>query len=317
MTSDEQLDRLKTLPRRPIIAPAYDRRSSFFALILGVKLSRLGYDYRGRYTVPHEFSLPRPDKPYVARWKAEQQKNTLLGIVAAPLQRSLDWLTSSLGHLGLAILILVLVLRLLVLPLSLKAERDQILQRKLAPTVKALKDKLGADPQRLARAVRALYRREGLTPVRNLAGTMIQLIVFLVFFFVVSRAAVGSRQSFLWIPELGRPDPLYLLPAIVGASMCLYLLLSATRRTVWTILLPVLSGALLFAPDLLAPRRRESLSRVQRGPSTRSEPGNARVPRSGSRPARRAQLAAQRSGTCPACRRRGHRPLEDGAPCLR
>ena len=246
MTSDEQLDRLKALPRRPIIAPAYDRRSSFFALILGLKLTRLGYDYRGRYTVPHEFTLPRPDKPYVARWKAEQQKNTLLGIAAAPLQTSLDWLRVKLGHLGLAILSLVLFLRLLVLPVSLKAERDQSVQRGLAPTVKALKDKLGADPQRFARAVRALYRREGLTPVRNLAGTIVQNLVFLVFFFVVSRAAQGSRQSLLWIPALGRPDPLYVLPAIVGGSICLYVWLSATKRTAWTILLPVLAGALLF-----------------------------------------------------------------------
>src|SRR5262249_11056409 len=184
MTSDEQLERLKALPRRPIIAPGYDRRSSFFAHILGLKLSRLGYDYRGRYTVPDEYFLPRPDKPYAALWKADKQKKPLLGIAATPLQRSLDWLSGRLGHLGLAILILVFALRLLILPSSLKAERDQILQRKMAPALEALKDKLGADPPRFARAARALYRKAGLTPVRNLAGTMIQIVVFFVFFFV-------------------------------------------------------------------------------------------------------------------------------------
>jgi YidC/Oxa1 family membrane protein insertase len=246
MTSDELWAQLKSLPRRPIIAPAYDRRSSFFALILGLRLSRLGYDYRGRYTVPYEFSLPRTDKPYVAKWKAAQEKETLLGLASAPLQTALEWLNGRLGHLGLAVLILVFVLRLLLLPSSLKAERDQILERRMAPTVKALKDKLGADPPRFARAVRGLYRREGLTPVRNLAGTLLQIVVFLVFFFVVSRAAEGSRQSFLWIRELGSPDPFYLLPAIVAVAMVLYLWLSTTRRAVWTILLIALAGALLF-----------------------------------------------------------------------
>jgi rhodanese-related sulfurtransferase len=48
MKTEEMWGSLKALPKRPIIGACYDKRSCFYSLILGVRLSRLGYDFRGR-----------------------------------------------------------------------------------------------------------------------------------------------------------------------------------------------------------------------------------------------------------------------------
>jgi rifampicin phosphotransferase len=42
---------IEALPRRPIVVPCYDKRSSFYALILGCRLRRAGRDIRGPYTL--------------------------------------------------------------------------------------------------------------------------------------------------------------------------------------------------------------------------------------------------------------------------
>jgi len=230
LTSEELAARLEELPRRPIIAPCYDKRSCFYAEILGLKLSRLGYDYRGRYSVPHEFALPAKEKAFVARWKTMQQGRTLMDIGLTPLRDALTSVHESTGYLAAAILVLVLALRLLVVPISIKAERDGVVQRRIAPEIQSLKERWRDDPKRQSRAVMKLYRREGLTPGRNLIGTSVQLVLFILFFSAVNTASQGVREPFLWVPALGAPDPLWILPLIVGGLIFAQLLTTTTKR---------------------------------------------------------------------------------------
>lgn len=224
LPSPELENRLRVLPGdRPIIAPCYDKRSCFYAQILGIRLSRLGYDFRGRYTLPHEFYLPRSDKAYVAHWRESREGRSLLGWVAQPLEAALLRLDQATGHILIAILMLVAALRLGFLPWTLKAERDQLMQRHLAPKVQALKKRFATDQPRASRAVMRLYRRHGLTPMRNMLASLLQIGLFLVLFQVVRRAAALRPQSFLWLENLGEVDPLHLLPVIVAVALFGYL----------------------------------------------------------------------------------------------
>ena len=229
-TSDEMWSRLKSLPNQPIIAPCYDKRSCFYASILGLRLTRLGYDFRGRYTVPQEYSLPGSERTHVSQWRAQQQDLTVLSLVATPLSAALDSVRNMTGSLIAAIALLVFALRVLFVPVTLKAERDQLAQASLAPEIKALREQLADDSHRLSRAVMGLYRKANLTPVRNLIGSLAQLVLFLVFFSVVNRAGSGSDERLLWIPALGSPDPAYVLPVAVGALLFGYLSLMGSRR---------------------------------------------------------------------------------------
>jgi membrane protein insertase Oxa1/YidC/SpoIIIJ/rhodanese-related sulfurtransferase/phosphohistidine swiveling domain-containing protein len=244
-TSDEMWSRLKSLPNQPIIAPCYDKRSCFYASILGLRVTRLGYDFRGRYTVPHEYSLPGSERTHVSQWLARQQDTTLLSLVATPLSAVLDSVRNMTGSLIAAIALLAFALRVLFVPVTLKAERDQLMQASLAPEIKALREQLADDSQRLSRAVMGLYRKANLTPVRNLIGSLAQLVLFLVFFSVVNRAGSGSDESLLWIPALGSPDPAHVLPAVVGALLFGYLSLMSSRRRAGLLAAYVLGAGLM------------------------------------------------------------------------
>lgn len=219
LTTEKLANRLNKLSKRPIIAPCYDKRSCFYAKILGLKLHRQGLDFRGRYTVPAEFIAPSVSagqKPYVAAWMATNQ-NPMLRFITEPLAGLLQVMSDYTGHLAIAILLFALLFRVTVAPLSIKSERDRIVQVRLAREVSDLRERLGDQPRRLSRALRSLYRRNRLTPVLNLLCIVIQIPLFLVMFPVIDEVIAQSSASFLWLSDISAPDPLYLLPLVVGA----------------------------------------------------------------------------------------------------
>jgi len=247
MTTPELELALAAVPRRPLIGVCYDKRSSFYALIIGLRLSRLGHDWRGRYTVPDEYFVPSKDKAHVLAWQEAQASRSLLSGIADPLQSALGSLETKLGSLAWAILALVLGLRLVLLPLTWKAERDRLEQRRIEARIAELKRTYGEDRAGAARATLALLRERGIRPLFNLLGTSAQLVLFLVFFSVVSKAAIaGEAEPFLWIPLLSGSDPWRLMPLLVGALAVAQLAISARQRTPARVLLWIALGCGLF-----------------------------------------------------------------------
>jgi rhodanese-related sulfurtransferase/membrane protein insertase Oxa1/YidC/SpoIIIJ/phosphohistidine swiveling domain-containing protein len=223
---DKLQARIAALPHRPIIAPCYDRRSCFYAQILGHEVSAAGYDFRGRYTVPGEYFIAPPPRPYIREYLAELHRSwwgKLVDLLAATLNRCADWA----GFLPV-ILLLALVSRLTVLPFSLKAERDQIVSRRLDAEVRELKRRLASDGRRMARAMRGFYRRHGLTPLRNLVGLLF-LPVISVCVAAVNAVAVERHQGLLWATDAAARDRTLVLPLVFAALICLYLDIAFAR----------------------------------------------------------------------------------------
>ncbi|MBE9118858.1 YidC/Oxa1 family membrane protein insertase [Lusitaniella coriacea LEGE 07157] len=227
LTQEEWLARIKALPKnRPAIAACYDRRSCFYSTILGLRLHREGYDFRGRYTVPHEYIAPKAGKAHVAQWS---NNRTLLGMASYPLQSLLRGLERHVGHLALAILLLVILLRLVTFPLTIKGERDRVVLKHLSEEIRQLKEKHANNPSRASRAILSLYRKHRLTPSFNLIGTLIQVTILLLAFRAITRVAQNSQDGLFWMPQLSAPDPLLLLPLVVGVLTILQLYLNAQK----------------------------------------------------------------------------------------
>ena len=156
------------------------------------------------------------------------------------------------GILG-AIVLLALISRLLVLPFSVKAERDQIRSRAAAGELDELKNRLKDDPVRRTRAIRAFYKRHGITPVRNLLALAF-LPVMAVALLAVQELAAKSNVGLLWMPDLAMRDPLFILPVVFGVLITLYVDLAFVTKTkhrvvIWLTVLPVMvaTGALFGA----------------------------------------------------------------------
>jgi rifampicin phosphotransferase len=74
----------------------------------------------------------------------------------------------------------------------------------------------------MARAMRAFYRQQGLTPLRNLLGLAF-LPVMSVCVAAIHAVALKRDQPLLWIENSAKPDPTYALPLIFSALICVYL----------------------------------------------------------------------------------------------
>jgi rhodanese-related sulfurtransferase/membrane protein insertase Oxa1/YidC/SpoIIIJ/phosphohistidine swiveling domain-containing protein len=247
LTTPELDEALTALPKKPIIVPCYDRRSSFFALILGVRISRMGGEFLGRYTVPNDFSIPKADKAHVAAWNARHQDESLLTVASAPLAGALKGIDARAGSLAISILILVALIRLAVLPLTLKSDRDRVVQARLDPKLKALRASMRDDPAGLSRSTTQLLRANKVRPFLNLAAAVAQLLLFTGFFSVVSEASSSSTQRFLWMPALGKPDPRHILPVAIAVLLVALLAVTAKQITKTRIAVMIAAGGGLFA----------------------------------------------------------------------
>lgn len=247
LTREEWGAALEELPRgRPVIAPCYDKRSCFYAEILGVRLTRAGHAFLGRYTVPHEFSMPAKSRAYVDAWQRAQEGRTVLGMLGAPMAGALLWLQGWSGSFLMAVFLTVVGLRLVFLPFSIKAEIDRLKEEERAPQLAQLKEKLKDQPHRLARVRLNIARADGLTPLRNTVGSVLQLILFLVLFSVVGSAAEEAGASLWWMGDLAEPDPWFLLPAAVTALILLHLFLGAKNPSQAKRILYLLSGGVIL-----------------------------------------------------------------------
>jgi len=230
MTTSDLMQQIAALdPDKPTIAACYDRRSCFMSQVLGLELSQQGIDFRGRYTLPWEYFIPSAPKPHVQDWLAEQQTGLWDRAISA-LSAALLWVHER-SHILLGLLALSVVTRLLVLPVALKSERDQIITAETADELKNLKARLADDPVRKARAVQAFYAEKGLTPMRNLTALLF-LPVMMLGVSAAQKASASLQTSFLWMPDLGAPDPLFVMPALFCALAAVYLLwaVAKTRR---------------------------------------------------------------------------------------
>ncbi|MBK8099532.1 MAG: YidC/Oxa1 family membrane protein insertase [Planctomycetes bacterium] len=224
----EAIAAIAALPNRPIAVPCYDKRSSFYGLILGIRLARAGRDFRGRYTLPQEFALPPKESEWVARWRADHAERTWFGDITSGLSGMLAALAQRLDSLVLAIVLAALALRLLLLPWSARADRDNLRMRALAPSLKELRQRLADDPPRLRRAVMAVLRRERVRPGRNLLVTIVQLVAFTAMFAAVDRACADTAVGWAWL-QLQSPDPWWLLPMLVAGAMTGIVLVQGVR----------------------------------------------------------------------------------------
>ena len=213
--STELAERIDALPDTPIIAACYDKRSCFYSQLVGLRMDRAGKDFRGRYTVPHEFTSPGPasEREHVTAWKS-QQNSSLGGFIITPLKGVLNNLVDTTGHYLFGLFVLVILVRLLMLPLSLKAERDTVVQKSLSGRIAELKIRYQDHPRALTDATLKLYKQYKIKPMINIIASVGQLSFMLLFFSAVQQAAPTWTHSLGWLNAASEPDPLFIMPVL-------------------------------------------------------------------------------------------------------
>lgn len=184
--------------------------------------------------------------------------NAFVGLLENILLTFYSWT----GNAGIAIILFTLVARMFILPLTVKSLQSNRKMQELQPQIKELQRKYGKEPQKLSEETMKLYREYKVNP----AGGCLPLLLQMPIFFGVYQAiinlipsTVGSRlaqpilsvlasnglesaqtisaslaqnqlgREFLWLKDLGSPDPFYILP-IASVIFQLIVQLMATPR---------------------------------------------------------------------------------------
>ena len=145
---------------------------------------------------------------------------TLIRIFAVPVRWLLVWMHQNL-HLayGLVLVVFGILVRVVLWPLNQKAMRANMKLQEVQPLMKEIQDRYKSDPQRMQQEVFKLYKEYKVNPLGGCWPMLLPMPVLFALFFVFQNAIELRGASFLWIPDLSRPDPLYVIPILMGASM--------------------------------------------------------------------------------------------------
>ena len=130
-------------------------------------------------------------------------------------------LTQMLGlpSYGIAIVILTLGIKLILMPLAIKQIKSMKGMQELQPRMKELQKKYKNDPKKMQQEIGKLYKEMGVNPLSGCLPLLVQMPFLIAIFYALQGFHYDPAYvSFLWLPSLGEPDPIYLLPLMSAAS---------------------------------------------------------------------------------------------------
>lgn len=144
----------------------------------------------------------------------------ILTIISEPLFWVMEWLHKLTGNWGWSIVLLTVLIKLAFFKLSAASYRSMAGMRKLTPKLAQLKERYGDDKQKFNQAMMDLYRTEKINPLGGCLPILVQMPVFLAFYWVLVESIELRQADFmLWINDLTAMDPYFVLPVLFGLSM--------------------------------------------------------------------------------------------------
>ncbi len=142
--------------------------------------------------------------------------------VAKPLFLVLRWFYDYTNNYGIAIILLTVCIKLLFVPLQYKSYKSMQGMQKIQPKVLEIQNKYKDDRERLNKELMKLYKDHKVNPVGGCLPMVLQMPAFISLFNILYMT-IDLRQApfMLWISDLSVPDPFYVLPILMGASMVL------------------------------------------------------------------------------------------------
>jgi YidC/Oxa1 family membrane protein insertase len=122
---------------------------------------------------------------------------------------------------GWVLILFGILVRLLLWPLNQKAMRSSTAMQAIQPELKDIQERHKNEPQRLQQEMLKLYKEHGVNPLGGCLPMLIPMPVLFALFFVFANTIEFRGVSFLWLPDLARADPFYIIPIVMGASMFL------------------------------------------------------------------------------------------------
>lgn len=143
-----------------------------------------------------------------------------LTFIADPLFTVLNWIHNIVGNWGWSIILLTILIKAVFYPLSAASYKSMAGMKKLQPRMKTLKERYKDDKQKYQMEMMALYKKEKINPAGGCLPILVQIPVFIALYWALLESVELRQAPFaLWWQDLSAPDPYYVLPVLMGASM--------------------------------------------------------------------------------------------------
>jgi YidC/Oxa1 family membrane protein insertase len=120
---------------------------------------------------------------------------------------------------GWVLVLFGVAVRVVLWPLNQKAMRSSMAMQAIQPEIKAVQERYKQDPQQLQKQMMKLYKEHGVNPLGGCLPLLLPMPVLFALFFVFRETIEFRGVPWLWIPDLSRADPLYIIPIVMGLSM--------------------------------------------------------------------------------------------------
>jgi YidC/Oxa1 family membrane protein insertase len=154
------------------------------------------------------------------------------------------------GIWGVAIFLLTVVVKLITLPLTLKQYKSMRKMREINPEIAKIKEKYADDRVKLSQETQALFAREGVNPLAGCLPMVVQFPVWIALYAMLGTVVELYHEPFLWLPDLTKPDPFYILPVLMTGMMFLQFKMQPTaadneQAKVMQMVMPAVMGFMM------------------------------------------------------------------------
>lgn len=151
------------------------------------------------------------------------------GFFSKALLLGMNWLhhTFKLGY-GWAIIAITIIIKTLFWPLTQASTRSMKRMATLQPQMKALQEKYKDDPAKMNKKLMEFMKENKVSPLGGCLPMILQMPVFIGFFYMIRSAIELRGASFLWVRDLSKPDTLFMIPGLNFPFNLLPLLMGAT-----------------------------------------------------------------------------------------
>jgi len=140
--------------------------------------------------------------------------------LAKPFFRVMLAIYNFVGNWGWAIVLFTLLVKLILFPLSYKGMMSMQKLKDLAPKMKEIKERYGKDPAKMNQQMMELYKKHNANPMGGCLPMLLQIPVFFALYRVLLNAdELQGAPWILWIHDLSRQDPYFILPILMGVTM--------------------------------------------------------------------------------------------------
>lgn len=170
------------------------------------------------------------------------------GFFSKALLLSMNWLHNAfkIGY-GWAIIVITIIIKLLFWPLTAASTRSMKRLQALQPQMKAIQEKYKDDPAKMNKKLMEFMKEHRVSPLGGCLPMLLQMPVFIGFFYMIRSAIELRGARFLWVADLSKPDTLFVIPGLT------FIPFLSTPEGFPVNLLPLLMGATMLWQSHLTP----------------------------------------------------------------